>query len=393
MPERQYLLTPLNLLDRYIFRSAFFVCAATVGLFAFLLVVGNVVRDLVGHVIAGQLSYPEAARLALLTIPYVISYALPMGVLTGVLLTLGRLSADNEVTAMRAAGISMARLARPILILGALGAAVALRVNFQSMPWAKTQYETEFAAALRNNPINFIVPRKFIRTFPGFVVYVGERQGNSLRDFWLWQLDGDRRVVRMVRAAEGHSEYDRATDEVILTLSQAQIETRNEKNPEDFSASGPIGTLEKWDELRLPLAKLFTQGGVRQKLRWMTYGELRAKAADLAAAQPPAADGGAQERLRMDVAFTIQEKFNTAFAVLTFALIGVPLGAKMSRRETSANLGIAVLLTLGYYFLTVAIGWLDQHPQYRPDLLLWVPNLVLALVGVELFRRIDRRTR
>jgi lipopolysaccharide export system permease protein len=95
----------------------------------------------------------------------------------------------------------------------------------------------------------------------------------------------------------------------------------------------------------------------------------------------------------MDVAFTIQEKFNTAFAVLTFALIGVPLGAKMSRRETSANLGIAVLLTLGYYFLTVAIGWLDQHPQYRPDLLLWVPNLVLALVGVELFRRIDRRTR
>jgi lipopolysaccharide export system permease protein len=95
----------------------------------------------------------------------------------------------------------------------------------------------------------------------------------------------------------------------------------------------------------------------------------------------------------MKVALAIQDKFNGAFAVLSFALLGVPLGIKVSRRETSANLGLAALLGLGYYFLTVAVTWLDRHPGYRPDLLYWVPNLLMLGVGIWLFTRIDRRGR
>jgi lipopolysaccharide export system permease protein len=62
----------------------------------------------------------------------------------------------------------------------------------------------------------------------------------------------------------------------------------------------------------------------------------------------------------------------------------------VSRRETSANLGLAVGLALSYYFLTVMVGWLDRHPELRPDLLLWVPNLVFLCIGLMLFRRLDR---
>jgi len=383
----------VNLLDRYIFKSALAICAGSMGLFAFLLMIGNVIRDLVPLILAGQLAYAEAARLVLLMVPFVISYALPMGVLTGVLLTLGRLSADNEITAMRAAGISVARLARPILILGALGAAIGLRVNFESMPWAKLQYEKELTASVRANPLSFIVPRTFIRDFPGFVVYVGDKRGDGFKDFWLWQLDSSHRVVRLVRATEGAFSYDPATNELILTLSQAAVETRNEKDPEDFSTAQPIGSFEKWEEVRLPLDRLFNTGGVRQKLRWMTYAELRAKAASLAGARPAGREGEQRDRDRMDVAFVIQEKFNTAFAVFSFALVGVPLGVKISRRETTANLGIALMLALGYYFLTVAIGWLDRHPTMRPDLLLWLPNIAMVGVAAWLYRRIDRKGR
>jgi len=103
--------------------------------------------------------------------------------------------------------------------------------------------------------------------------------------------------------------------------------------------------------------------------------------------------GQTRAQARMKVALAIQDKFNGAFAVLSFALLGVPLGIKVSRRETSANLGLAALLGLGYYFLTVAVTWLDRHPSYRPDLLYWVPNLLMLGVGTWLFTRIDRRGR
>ncbi len=383
----------LNLLDRYLFKSALSICCATMGLFAFLLMIGNVVRDLVGPLIAGQISYPEAGRLTLLLVPFVISYALPMGILTGVLLTLGRLSADNEVTAMRSAGIGVTRLAMPIFILGAIGTLVGLRINFESMPWARVEYEREFTSAVRTNPLNFIVPRTFIRDFPGFVIYVGEKHGDGFKDCWVWELDTEHRAERLVHALSGDFKYDQGTNELIVTLFRAAVETRNEHNPEDFTESQPVGTFDRWEEVRLPLNRLLNHGGARQKLRWMTYGELRDREEALAAEHPAPADRKEHARQEMDVAFAIQEKFNTAFAVLSFALAGVSLGITISRRETSANLGVAVLIALGYYFLTVAIGWLDRQPQLRPDLLLWLPNIAIVAIAVLLLRRIDRQGR
>jgi lipopolysaccharide export system permease protein len=92
----------------------------------------------------------------------------------------------------------------------------------------------------------------------------------------------------------------------------------------------------------------------------------------------------------MRVSFTIQDKINTALAIFSFALIGIPLGIRVSRRETSANLGVAVSLALGYYLLTVLVGWLDHHPEYRPDLLLWIPNLVILASGFWMLRRLNR---
>jgi lipopolysaccharide export system permease protein len=314
-----------------------------------------------------------------------------MGLLTGVLLTLGRLSADSEITAMRANGISPLRIAMPIVALGALGAAAGLPINFESMPWARVRYDRELTDAVRANPLSFIVPRTFIRDFPGYVLYVGEKQGVDLRDFWLWQLDEDHRVVRFVRAASGRIEYDETRNEFILTLTEVKVETRNAKNPEDFSEAEPVGTFEKSDPVRLPLDRLFGRTGPRLKLAWMTYAELRAEKARLAAEKVPPAEQGERAAAQMRVAITVQGKFNTAFAALAFAFVGVPLGIKVSRRETSANLGVAVLLALGYYFLTVTIGWLDRHPEYRPDLLLWAPNLLLLGIGAWLLGRIGRK--
>ena len=110
----------MNLLQRHIFKSVLFSCAAAVGLFAFVLTVGNVVKDLLNYLVAGQLAPELFLKLLLLIPPFVLSYALPFGVLTGVLLVLGRMSAEHEITAIRSAGLSLRWGALPSLILAAL---------------------------------------------------------------------------------------------------------------------------------------------------------------------------------------------------------------------------------------------------------------------------------
>jgi lipopolysaccharide export system permease protein len=382
---------PVNLLDRYIFKSVLGSCLAAVGLFGFVLMLGNAIRDLLSLVLAGQLPLTTFGELLLLLIPFVVSYALPMGMLTGVLLTLGRLSADSEITAMRAAGISVGRIARPVIILGVLGMATGLYINFEAMPRARLQYQKELADAVRVNPLRFIMPRTFIRDFPGFVIYVGDKQGPVLSNFWLWELDDQQRVERLVRAESGRFDYDEENNALLLTLLKAQVEARDRINPEDFSTPPLVGTFDKTEQVRLPLDNLFGRSSVRQKLKWMTYDQLQQESARLAVMEVAPENAREHAREQMKVKLTVQEKLQNALAMLSFALIGVPLGIKVSRRETSANLGVAVAMALGYYFLTVMVNWLDRHPEYRPDLLFWIPNLIFLAIGLWLFSRIHKQ--
>ncbi len=382
----------MNLLDRHIFKSVLFTCLAAAGLFAFILALANFVKDLLGPLLAGQLSIPMLVRLILLLLPFAISYALPMGILTGVLLTLGRLSADSEVTAMRAAGLGVVRIARPVFILGAIGAVAALQVNYESMPWARVQYHREFADAIRTNPLSFIVPKTFIRDFKGMVVYVGERGKDStvLRDIWVWQLDSHSRVRRLIRAESGRIQYDESTNSLIVTPFHAKVEERDVENPEDFGKSPKAPSVDRGEQLRLSLGGSLGEGIAHVKPEWLTFGKLRAEQARLAQETPLPGKEKDAARQRMEIAMVLSEKANLSLAVFAFAFVAVPLGIKVSRRETSANLGVSVLLVLAYYILLNMVKVLDRHPEYRPDLLLWVPNLIFLAFGAWLLRRVER---
>jgi lipopolysaccharide export system permease protein len=381
----------VNLLDRHIFKSVLFTCTAAVALFAFVVALPNIVRDLLSPFLAGQFDPATFARLVALLLPFAISFALPMGILTGVLLTLGRLSADSEITAMRAAGISVTRVAQPVFILAALGAAGALYVNFESAPWARVQFHREFAEAVRTNPLRIIVPKTFIRDFRGAVLYVGAKEGPVLRDIWLWDLDNESRVRRLVRAESGRLEFNEATNSLVPTLLHATIEERDPAQPEDFRKSPKVASVERFEEIQIPLDRYFGRNQARMKQEWLTYDQLRTEQARLAAQSPAPEKRAEHARAQMNLALIVQEKFNLSLAVFSFALLGVPIGIKVSRRETSANLGLALLLVLGFYILTVLVKALDKHPEFRPDLLIWLPNVIFIALGLWLFTRIERR--
>jgi lipopolysaccharide export system permease protein len=381
----------VNLLDRHIFKSVLYTCVAAVGLFTFVVALPNIVRELLGPLLSGQFPPETFVRLVVLLLPFAISYALPMGILAGVLLTLGRLSADSEITAMRASGLSVARVARPVFVLGAICTAVAFYVNFESMPWARVQYYREFADAVRANPLQLIVPKTFIRDFSKRVLYIGEKQGDVLRDIWLWELDDRQRVRRLVRAEQGRLIYDEATNSLVPTLYRVKSEERDPDNPEDFSKSPKTPSVEKAEELRFSLDGYFGKNRARMKDDWLTFSELRTRQAALAAETPAPEKRAEHAQARLGLSLVLNEKFNLSIAVFAFALIGVPLGIKVSRRETSANLGLALVLVLSFYLLTVVVKWLDGHPELRPDILLWLPNVLFIGLGLWLFSRIDRR--
>lgn len=377
----------MRLLDRYILRQVLVTCAGCVGFFVFLIATVNALKDLLGYLLAGQLAPESAIKLCLLLIPYVVMYALPMGMLLGVLLVLGRMSADSEIVAMRTTGQSLKRITAPIFVLAILGVVVGVGINFYYMPIARTVYHQEFGQMLRTNALRIIVPKTFIREFPGMVVYVSEKRGNYVKDIWLWRLDKQQRVTGFSHAETGRLELDEEKNELVFKPFQLSTERFDEKNPEDFSKP-PVRLEAESASFRFSLSRMFGPKSFNRKLDWYTPSELVAAKQQDAKTMPP---GLARDQRLMRYDMIIQNKASMALAVLILVLIAVPMGIKVSRRETSANFGVALLLALIYYFsTTVVVGWFDKSPELRPDLLVWVPNLIFIGVGLWLNFRVER---
>lgn len=378
----------MNLIHRHIFANVVLTCGAAVGLFAFVLMLANTLKDLLGYMLQGQIEVDTFVRLIGLLVPFVVSYALPMGILTGILLVLGRMSSDREITALRSAGMSVAWLSAPIIFFALIGVTLAGFVNFQFMPTARLAYQRELAGAVSHNPLSFIVPKTFIRDFPGMIIYVGAKQGDLLKDIWIWELDKQRRVVNSGRAATGWVRFDEAKSKMVLSLDYLQAEVHDRKDPEDPAKIRSGGATDH-ATFDLMLDKLMGAQSVTIKTKWLTFPQLVNEWQRLGQPDPSITEAErAQKRMRVQI--TIHEKFATAFSVLSFALVAIPLGIKVSRKETSANLGIGLLLALGYYFVTIAVGWFDNHPALRPDLLMWLPNIVFQGLGLWMFYKVDR---
>lgn len=372
----------MNLLQRHILKSVLFTCLAAAAVFAFVLIVGNAFRDLAGYLFTGQLDAATFAKLTALLIPYMGAHALPIGMLTGVLLVLGRMSAQHEITAMRAAGLGLGFVARPILAIAAVGVLVTLALNFYYMPLARTAYRSTLSDAVRQNPLSMIVEKTFIRDFKGFVVYVGEKRGGELSDVWLWRLDDQKRTTEFLRAKRGHVDYDEDANVMKVVLKDGFADRREPQHPERFSNDDFQGSMGE-ASVDLPLGSLFGTRPSARKPGIMTFDELWAKRAEL-----ELKNASREERMKVSVA--IHDKITGSLMILAFALMAIPLGIKVSRKETSANLGVALLLALSYYFLNVMVGWLDRSPALRPDLWLWLPPALFIGVGVWLFRRVER---
>lgn len=368
----------MNKLTHLLLREVAISVFACVGVFLFVLLTGNAVRDVLALLAGGQISLGLSLQLIFLLIPYVAVYALPMGFLAGILLALGRLSASREITAMKAAGISVTRMARPILLLALMGTVAAAWFTNEMGPRNQQNYRERLALSFEDDPLRFFQAGEFVRNFPGYIIFLEEREGDQLRGFWVWELDAGQRAKMLLRAERAEIVFHRETSELELRLQNGRVE-RTQPDP-TYRKPRALGTLAHFEEmpLRMNLRELMQTGG-RGDLRpsRMTLGELQA-----------AIRNHPDESLPYRV--QIQQNFALSLSVFSLSLLAIPLGIRVARKETLANLGLALALAFTYYFLMVLSTWFNDKPAFRPELLAWVPNAIFLTLGCLLMAKANR---
>jgi lipopolysaccharide export system permease protein len=381
------------------------------GGFLFVMVAGNLLKGPLADMLGGRVSFATFLEFCLLLIPSMAPYVLPIGILTGVLLVLGRMSAQNEITAMKASGMSLWRIVAPIFAIGIAGTLLALFVNCEYTPKSDGRLKRLIKTAIHENPTDVIGEKVAVTDLPGFLIYADKREGDTLRDVWIWIAeklpDGKYgRETELVRAERAEFSMDRgnpdndADDLLRVRCFNAVVERREAPNADGKVDPVIVGGLQEFSR-EIPIGKLFdgTKSG-EKKLRWHTLSELlelREKVGEFRLTEllksqekgaKPEAGTTDRERFadRIKVQLQIQTGIANAFGILSLTMLAIPLGIRVSRSETFVNFGVALALTLTYYLLMVFMSWI-RNPYLRPDLLVWLPNIVIQVVALRLLNK------
>ena len=207
----------MRTLHLYLTRETLATLLMTVLVFTFVLLLGNLFKEIATLIASGQVAPGFLLKAIGLLIPYVLVFSLPMGMLTATLLVFGRFSADHELTAARAGGISLLSLSAPVLAIGVLMSALSGWMNLQVAPQCRVAYKTMlFEYGLENTAA--LLTEKGFTDFPDHRVYVGSISGDTLRDVVIYQHDEAGNLKLRMHAEEASLGVDAKTEQVMLTL-------------------------------------------------------------------------------------------------------------------------------------------------------------------------------
>ena len=367
----------LKTLDRYVVREILPPLFLSLLIFTFILEIPPVMQQL-EQLVAKGVPWNVAGRILLTLIPQALGLTIPMSLLVGLLIGLGRLSNDREAVALLACGVSPYRLLRPVLGLALAAGAIHLYVMIWAIPDANQTFREITYDIVSKRVENDVQPQVFFDDFPGWVLYARDvpQGGGGWRDVLVADTHKPEAPV-LYMARHGRLVLDREKRTVDLILQDGT----------QYANSGPGGretqTYRFPKELIVALdpQTVFPRMELQRGVNELRIADLQKQIAQKLRAGLPA---------HAEI-IAIQQKFSFPVACFVFAVIGLALGLTVAREGKLAGFVVGIAVIFAYYVLlylaeSVAKGYYQgtgaHGALWVAHLTRWVPNLILLPLGI-----------
>jgi len=320
-----------------------------------------------------------AVRDMLLLILYIspafLALTIPLSVLFASLMTFSRLSGDNEIIAVRAAGISMYRLMLPVLILCTFTYLASGYIMLYLQHRGNYAFKN-FILQVSMRKANFeIKERVFNNDFKDLIMYVEEREIGSSVMKGIFIYDSQQNSEpQVITAREGRFVVDPETMKILLQLKDGTINRMVDK-----MNRYQLLTFDTYDIL-VDMGKGEGKYTIAKEPREMSVRELKKRMAGLR-----------QEKKETFIEeVEIQTKYSLPFACFVFGLFGAPLGIKVHRSGKRGGLGIGLIIVIADYIFLLAGQALGREGRVSPVIALWLPNILIGGLGIYLLNRISK---
>jgi lipopolysaccharide export system permease protein len=277
------------------------------------------------------------------------------------------MSADSEIAAMRACGIHLASVIKWPAAFGLACTLLGFYVNNEIVPRGHEIRRTLKRRVSVGAGLSVLEPGRIIDDFPNVKLYFGAKEGNWLYDIVV--LDYSQKVDRMITASKALVTSE-GTD-LHLDLYQMTVDPLDEDHP----------TMARATRFPYVVKDAIKEVKYSKKDKDLDFGEILEKMSlqkkFIELAQGRSKTVGTEKNLRKrDLSKTRTEfskRFVFAMASFCFVLVGIPLGIKAQRRESSIGMAISLAVSLGYYIVVILMLSAQKNFAIRPDILIWLP--------------------
>jgi LPS export ABC transporter permease LptF len=339
-------------------------------IFTFALVTGNLIK-MADLVINKGVDITLVGKLFLFLMPFLLSYTIPMSALSATLLTFGRLSSDNEITAMRSHGINLYRLTLPLIIAGLILSLFSIILNDRILPGSHFASRKIVKNIGIKMPSAYLESGTFIKSFKDYIIFINKIDKNALEGIRIYQIQKNR-PTRTIIAKRGEFLPLEKQNAIKLKLMDGTSDEPDTKDPMHFYKLN-----FKNYYLTMVAEETITSGDyIEKKPKEMNFQEIKEDLKKLG-------------RHHIDAPSLIAEfhrKISISFASLVFIIIGISLGIFTRRGEKTVQFAIALAVIVVYYLLMA--GGMAVSLKTGKAIPLWVylPNALFAVIGVVLFK-------
>jgi len=366
----------MRILTRYVLREVLGSALIGVAVFSFVLFTRDLGRIL-ELVVRNSAPLPSVAEIFLFTLPVTLTYTIPMGVLVGILIGLGRLAADSEITAMRASGIGVWRFARMLSLFVAVAWTLALLNSLWIAPACQSAM-ARLQDRLKTAQASFEVqPRVFYEGFPKAVLYVQDVVSAQRTAVWkgVFLADLSDPIAPRITLARQGLLVSEGPSSLRLHLTNGSTHDTNAASPEDYQ----ISTFGSTDlPIELPAAESDAPKG-QAPIGTMTTTALW---------QRTKTGGGLDARW---AGLEFHRRLALPTACLVLALVGIPLGLSAKKGGKSSGFVITIILVFAYYSLSLIGVSLAKEDKVPVILGAWLADLACLVGGVVLLYRVEKR--
>lgn len=310
------------------------------------------------------------ARLFILILPNILSLTIPMAALFGILIAYGRLSEDNEITALRSSGITYYGFTVPVIALMSGLCLFLVYFNMTLSPRTNQQFRSLYQEILSQRPLVKFDEKTItnIGDYRLFVLKI-DKGTNSLHGVNIYKFSQDPNEAPW-RISASSATVSVSPLGVVFNLFNGYWQKPNPAHPENL-----INMNFRSYQFVIPLGSSVLP--FSQSLREMTGTQLRAEMASY-------------RKKQLATNFLENEywlRWTLALAPFVFVIVGIPLGIVTERGGRPIGFGLSLLVIFVYYMLLVTGINLGEKGTVRPYIILWLPDVTVAVAGVFLWKR------